>query len=119
MNKKHKVPGTDQWITEMQIFEMVSKIEDKSKLSDGYHTIEELYEHRYALFSALCGLAKATDERVIDQGIIRGSAKGVMKTGGYIRKIQTGIVENYALYSLLGAIIIIIISIVVAGVIPL
>ena len=68
---------------------------------------------------ALCGLAKATDEKVIDHGIIRGSAKGVMKTGGYIRRVQTGVVENYALYSLVGAITIIIIGLVIAGVLPL
>ncbi|MHA2244056.1 MAG: NADH-quinone oxidoreductase subunit 5 family protein [Candidatus Hodarchaeales archaeon] len=67
----------------------------------------------------LCGLAKATDERVIDHGIIRNSAKGVMKTGGYLRRIQTGVVENYALYTLLGAIFVIIIAIIVAGVVPL
>ncbi len=68
---------------------------------------------------ALCGLAKATDERVIDNGIIRGSAKGVMKTGGYLRRIQTGIVENYALYTLMGALTIIIIGLLIAGVFPL
>jgi NADH-quinone oxidoreductase subunit L len=68
---------------------------------------------------ALCGLAKATDEIVIDHGIIRGSAKGVMKTGGYIRRVQTGVVENYALYSLMGAITIIIIGLFIAGVLPL
>ena len=68
---------------------------------------------------ALCSLAKATDERVIDQGIIRNSARGVMKTGGYLRRIQTGVVENYALYTLLGAISIILIAIIVVGVVPL
>jgi NADH-quinone oxidoreductase subunit L len=67
----------------------------------------------------LCGLAKATDEKVIDHGIIRGSAKGVMKSGGYLRRVQTGVVENYALYSLLGALSIIIIGLILAGVIPL
>ena len=67
----------------------------------------------------LCGLAKATDEKVIDHGIIRGSAKGIMKSGGYLRRIQTGVVENYALYSLLGALSIIIIGLILAGVIPL
>ena len=68
---------------------------------------------------ALCGLAKATDERVIDHGIIRNSAKGVMKTGGYLRRIQTGVVENYALYTLLGAITLILVAIIAAGVVPL
>lgn len=28
-------------------------MEDKSQISDGYHTFAELYEHRYALFLAL------------------------------------------------------------------
>ncbi|MHA2304207.1 MAG: NADH-quinone oxidoreductase subunit 5 family protein [Candidatus Hodarchaeales archaeon] len=65
---------------------------------------------------ALCGLAKATDERVIDHGIIRSSARGVMKTGGYLRRVQTGVVENYALYTLVGAITIIMVMIVVNGV---
>ncbi len=27
---------------------------DKSQISDGYHTFAELYEHRHALFVALC-----------------------------------------------------------------
>ncbi|MCK4847387.1 MAG: NADH-quinone oxidoreductase subunit L [Candidatus Heimdallarchaeota archaeon] len=68
---------------------------------------------------AICTLAKATDERIIDHGIIRNSAHGVMKTGGYISKVQTGVVENYALYSLMGAIIILIIGLALAGVLPL
>jgi len=68
---------------------------------------------------AICTIAKTTDERVIDHGIIRNSAHGVMKTGGYIRKVQTGVVENYALYTLMGAIIILIISLALAGVLPL
>ncbi|MHA1227996.1 MAG: hypothetical protein ACTSPV_14710, partial [Candidatus Hodarchaeales archaeon] len=66
-----------------------------------------------------CGLAKITDERVIDQGIIRNSAHGIMKAGSKLRNIQTGVVENYALYSLTGAIILIIIMIILTGVLPL
>jgi NADH:ubiquinone oxidoreductase subunit 5 (subunit L)/multisubunit Na+/H+ antiporter MnhA subunit len=68
---------------------------------------------------AIGTVAKETDERVIDHGIIRGSARGVMKTGGYLRRIQTGVVENYALYSLLGAIILVITAIIVTGAFPL
>ena len=68
---------------------------------------------------AVCTLARTTDERVLDHGIIRNTAGGVMKTGGYLRKIQTGVVENYALYTLMGAIIILIISLALAGVFPL
>lgn len=29
------------------------EIDDKSQVSDGYHTLAELYEHRHALFLAL------------------------------------------------------------------
>jgi NADH:ubiquinone oxidoreductase subunit 5 (subunit L)/multisubunit Na+/H+ antiporter MnhA subunit len=83
------------------------------------HVIDGLVRLTAKASVALCGLAKATDERVIDHGIIRNSAKGVMKTGGYLRRIQTGVVENYALYTLLGAISLIVIAIIVAGVIPL
>jgi NADH:ubiquinone oxidoreductase subunit 5 (subunit L)/multisubunit Na+/H+ antiporter MnhA subunit len=68
---------------------------------------------------AICTVAKTTDERIIDHGIIRNSAHGVMKTGGYMSKVQTGVVENYALYSLMGAIIILIIGLALAGVLPL
>ena len=68
---------------------------------------------------AFCGLAKLTDEKIIDQGIIRNSANGVMKAGSKLRNIQTGVVENYALYSLTGAIVLIIIMIIIAGVLPL
>jgi hypothetical protein len=32
----------------------LNKIEDKSQISDGYHTFAELYEHRDELFIALC-----------------------------------------------------------------
>lgn len=30
------------------------EVEDYSKVSDGYHTIEELYDHRITLYIALC-----------------------------------------------------------------
>ncbi|MFX0207779.1 MAG: NADH-quinone oxidoreductase subunit L, partial [Candidatus Hodarchaeota archaeon] len=83
------------------------------------HVIDRLVRLTAKASVALCGLAKATDERVIDHGIIRNSAKGVMKTGGYLRRIQTGVVENYALYTLLGAIFLIVVAIIVAGVVPL
>jgi len=32
------------------------EVDDLSQVSDGYHTIAELYEHRIALFIALCKL---------------------------------------------------------------
>ncbi|MFX0015160.1 MAG: NADH-quinone oxidoreductase subunit L [Promethearchaeota archaeon] len=83
------------------------------------HVIDGLVRLTARASLALCSLAKVTDERIIDHGIIRNSAKGVMKTGGYLRRIQTGVVENYALYTLLGAITLILVAIIVAGVVPL
>ncbi|WP_455140577.1 NADH-quinone oxidoreductase subunit 5 family protein [Candidatus Hodarchaeum mangrovi] len=68
---------------------------------------------------ALCGLAKTTDEKVIDHGIVRNTAKYVMRAGVHLRKVQTGVIENYALYSLAGAIIILLIMIIMVGVLPL
>lgn len=32
----------------------LESIEDKVEISDGYHTFDELYEHRIVLFIALC-----------------------------------------------------------------
>src|SRR5438067_170128 len=40
-------------------------ITDDGDISDGHHTFEELYEHRFALFIALCRIiAAAHPERV-------------------------------------------------------
>lgn len=38
---------------------------EKSMLSDGYHTFDELYEHRYRLFIALCNTIDKTSHKVI------------------------------------------------------
>jgi len=35
---------------------------DTNKISDGYHTFKELYEHRIALFIALCNFGKRTGD---------------------------------------------------------
>lgn len=35
---------------------VVSKLPNKGGISDGYHTFDELYEHRVLLFIALCNL---------------------------------------------------------------
>jgi hypothetical protein len=35
------------------------EVEDYSKVSDGYHTIQELYDHRIALYIALCKFYEA------------------------------------------------------------
>ena len=46
---------------------------DTNKISDGYHTFEELYEHRITLFIALCRLLK-------DQYKLQYDGQGVWKS---------------------------------------
>lgn len=36
------------------IHDLVYQVDDLSKVSDGYHTIAELYDHRITLYIALC-----------------------------------------------------------------
>ncbi len=44
----------------------LKSIEGKVSISDGYHTFDELYEHRITLYIALC---KAKQRRLYDGGI--------------------------------------------------
>lgn len=44
-------PVADEGLPEK---EESKEIKDTGKISDGYHTFDELYEHRFALFIALC-----------------------------------------------------------------
>jgi len=39
---------------ELVINNQISKLSNKGHISDGYHTFDELYEHRITLFIALC-----------------------------------------------------------------
>jgi hypothetical protein len=63
--------------------EMVSNVPDTSLVSDGYHTFGELYEHRIALFIALCHMAPRlawkshtqSDGTVLDGWFIAGMRK--------------------------------------------
>lgn len=36
--------------------DMIDRCDSKGELSDGYHTFNELYDHRAALFAALCSM---------------------------------------------------------------
>ncbi|MFA5130720.1 MAG: hypothetical protein WC477_07480 [Patescibacteria group bacterium] len=44
--------------------EMLVEVADLSQVSDGYHTIAELYDHRIALFIALCLLLKRQENMI-------------------------------------------------------
>lgn len=41
-------------MTEVDALNILIKNVDSNKVSDGYHTFEELYEHRIVLYIALC-----------------------------------------------------------------
>ncbi|MFW9906235.1 MAG: NADH-quinone oxidoreductase subunit L [Candidatus Thorarchaeota archaeon] len=63
----------------------------------------------------LCGVSKWMDEKVIDQGVIRNCARGVMKCAEYLRHIQTGVIEDYAFYGLVGAIVLLVSALALSG----
>lgn len=63
-----------------------------NKISDGYHTFGELYEHRITLFIALCRLLKHEYKLQIDgKGIWRSKAHsdGITIDGWFILGIST------------------------------
>lgn len=65
---------------------------DTNKISDGYHTFEELYEHRITLFVALCRLLKNEYKLQMDgQGVWRSKAHsdGSVWDGWFILGIST------------------------------
>jgi hypothetical protein len=45
--------------------------EDKGKISDGYHTFDELYEHRITLWIAVCRLYSELHHRCEDKVVWR------------------------------------------------
>ena len=44
---------------------------DTGKISDGYHTFDELYDHRITLWIALCRLYSEKTSRCEDEGVWR------------------------------------------------
>jgi hypothetical protein len=42
------------WQENEQLRAQIGEVEDKGKISDGYHTFNELYYHRMILFSVIC-----------------------------------------------------------------
>lgn len=70
--------------------------------------VDEIYNA--AVIRPLIGLCrifwKDFDDRVVDRGMVLGSARTVFGSGGLLRKLQTGFVGNYALMLALGVLII-------------
>ncbi len=54
-----------------EYIEDFSKNGDKSKISDGYHTFEELYDHRNTLFISLCKALVINDEGYYEDKIYK------------------------------------------------
>lgn len=44
-------------------YSVIAEGTDDMQVSDGYHTMDELYEHRIALFIALCKLIEEEDQK--------------------------------------------------------
>ncbi|NCC41670.1 MAG: hypothetical protein EOM21_20095 [Gammaproteobacteria bacterium] len=57
-------------------------LSDTGKISDGYHTFDELYEHRHALFIALAN-------KCLGSWKSRQHADGTMFDGWFIAGIET------------------------------
>ena len=70
--------------------------------------VDEIYEA--GVIKPLIGFCKLAwnkfDEAVIDRGMVLGSARTVFGSGGYLRRLQSGIVSNYALMLAIGVVVI-------------
>ncbi len=61
-------------------------------------------------FISLCkGSWKYFDDGVIDNGMVHGSAKSVNWLGGLLRRLQTGVVGNYAVMMAVGILVILVV----------
>ncbi len=49
---------------------IVATVSDLSKVSDGYHTIAELYDHRITLWIALCKMKSEFWKQVVEDHVI-------------------------------------------------
>lgn len=64
-----KRPHFDQTITiNTRPVQITVEVADLSQVSDGYHTIAELYDHRITLYIALCRFVQDADETATDYG---------------------------------------------------
>ena len=62
----------------------------------------------------LCSISRWFDDRIID-GVINGISIVFMACGRYLRRIHTGLIENYANYALLGLLILMIVAFLESG----
>lgn len=80
-------------MTKEEALNILIKDADTNKISDGYHTFEELYEHRITLFIALCRTIHFLGEETEDGGsLIWKSEKhsdGTIWNGWFILGIGT------------------------------
>ncbi|MFX1513327.1 MAG: hypothetical protein ACFFCQ_12135, partial [Promethearchaeota archaeon] len=62
----------------------------------------------------LCTASRWFDDHIID-GVINGIAQVTMFCGRYLRRIHTGLIENYANYALLGLLILMLVAFLESG----
>jgi len=71
--------------------------------------VDELYQ--FAFVSSIYSVSKDFLWKIVDvvviDGIVNGSARAVGASAGYLRKLQTGIAQNYALLMMVGIVILI------------
>lgn len=69
--------------------------------------VDEIYDGGVIkpLIAACRALWNKFDEAVIDRGMVLGSAKTVFGAGGILRRLQTGVIGNYALMLVIGVIV--------------
>lgn len=77
---------------------LVAGLELKEQVSDGYHTFEELYEHRYALFIALANTLFVHD--LADVYIAEANADGTKWDGWFLVVITTPYEQEQISYHL-------------------
>lgn len=76
--------------------------------------VDEIYDA--SVVKPLIGFCRLAwnkfDDAVIDRGMVLGSARTVFGAGGYLRRLQTGIVGNYALMLAIGVVVILAVALV-------
>lgn len=58
-------------MTVENINKTIETLSDKGEISDGYHTFNELYEHRYVLFIALCKEVLRAERKSVSEGALQ------------------------------------------------
>lgn len=81
-----------EWDIESAINTIIANGCDTNLISDGYHTFGELYDHRIALYIALCRIINSTTRLVVWKS--KKHSDGSELDGWFILGINTGTGEQ-------------------------